>query len=110
MNIVDTSLEIRKIIGDKNVVSIWFHKEDGLRHNGSPNVECLNPFVYRKFLGKDVKIRAYHIEITPHRQSLEGSEKSFKELIAKFGFEDTNTCLVTRSRPFKTNKWRSLRY
>ena len=31
MNIVDTSLEIRKILGTKNVVSLSFHKEDGLR-------------------------------------------------------------------------------
>ena len=94
MNIVDTTLEIRRILGAKNVVSIWFHKEDGLRHNGSANVECLNPFVYRKFLDKEVKIGAYHVEITPHRRSLEGSEKPSKELLAKFGFEDTNTCLI----------------
>ena len=66
MNIVDTSLKIRKILGTKNVVSIWFHKKDGLWHNGSANVECLNPFVYRKFIGKEAKIRAYHVEITPH--------------------------------------------
>ena len=94
MNIEDTSLEICKILGTKNVVSIWFHKQDGLRHNGSANVECLNPYVYRKFLGKEVKIGAYHVEITPHRRSLEGSEKPSKELLIKFGFEDTNTCLV----------------
>ena len=53
-----------------------------------------NPFVYRRFLGKEVKIGDYHIKITPHRRSLEGSEKPSKELLAKFGFEDTNTCLV----------------
>ena len=94
MNIVDSTLEIRKILGDKNVVHIWFHKDDGLRHNGSANVPCLNPFVYRKFLNKEVKIGAYHVEITPHRRSLEGSEKPSKDLIAKFGFEDPNTCLV----------------
>ena len=94
MNVEDTSLEICKILGTKNVVSIWFHKQDGLRHNGSANVECLNPFVYRKFVGKEVKVGAYHVEITPHRRSLEGSERPSKELIAKFGFEDTNTCLV----------------
>ena len=94
MNIVDTTIAIRKILGEKNVVSIWFHKEDGLRHNGSANVECLNPFVYRKFVGKEVKIGTYHVEITPHRRSLEGSEKPSKELLATFGFEDTNTCLV----------------
>ena len=57
-------------------------------------MECLNPFLYRKFLGKEAKIRAYHVEIIPHRRSLEGSEKHSKELLAKFGFEDTNTCLV----------------
>jgi hypothetical protein len=94
MNIDDTSLEICKILGTKNVISIWFHKQDGLRHNGSANVECLNPFVYRKFVGKEVKIKTYHVEITPHRQSIEGIDKPSKELLIKFGFEDINTCLV----------------
>ena len=78
MNIMDTSLEIRKILGTKNVVSIWFHKEDGLWHNESANVECLNPFFYRKFLGKMAKIGTYHVEVTPHWRSLEGSEKPSK--------------------------------
>ena len=50
--------------------------------------------MYRKFLGKEAKIGAYHVEMTPHRQSLEGIEKPPKELLIKFGFEDTNTCLV----------------
>ena len=94
MCIDTTSLEICKILGTKNVVSIWFHKQDGLRHNGSANVECLNPYVYRKFVGKEVKIGVYHVEVTPHRRSLEGSERPPKELLVKFGFEDTNTCLV----------------
>jgi hypothetical protein len=52
MNIDDTSLEIYKILETKNVVSIWFHKQDGLTHNGSANIECLNLFVYRKFVEK----------------------------------------------------------
>lgn len=72
----------------------WFHKEDGLRYNDSANVKCLNPFVFRKFVEKETKIRAYNVEITPHRQSLEGNDKPFKKLLIKFGFEDTNTCLV----------------
>ena len=38
MCIDTTSLEICKILGTKNVVSIWFHKQDGLRHNRSANV------------------------------------------------------------------------
>ena len=38
MNIEDTSLKIYKILGTKIVVSIWFHKQNGLRYNGSANV------------------------------------------------------------------------
>jgi hypothetical protein len=34
------------------------------------------------------------VEITPHRRSIEGIDKPSKELLIKFGFEDTNTCLV----------------
>ena len=94
MCIDTTSLEICKVLGTKNVVSIWFHKQDGVRHNGSANVECLNPYVYRKFVGKEIKIGVYHVEVAPHRRSLEGSEKPPKALLEKFGFNDTNTCLV----------------
>ena len=65
MCIESTSLEICKVFGTKNVVSIWFLKQDGLRHNGSANVECLNPYVYRESVGKQVKIGVYHVEITP---------------------------------------------
>jgi len=79
MHIDDTSNAICKIMGTKNVVSIWFHKQDGLRHNGSANVECLNPYVYRKFLGKEEKIGAYHVEFTPHRRSLEGNKNPSKK-------------------------------
>ena len=57
-------------------------------------MEYLNPFVYKKFSGKDIKIGAYHVEITPYRRSPKGSEKPSKEVLAKFGFEDTNTCLI----------------
>jgi len=94
MHIEDTTNAICKIMGTKNVVSIWFHKQDGLRHNGSANVEFLNPYVLRKFLGKEEKIGAYHVEFAPHRRSLEGNEKPTKEMIIKFGFEDTNIALV----------------
>jgi hypothetical protein len=34
------------------------------------------------------------VEITPHRRSIEGIDKPSKDLLIKFGFEDTNTCLV----------------
>ena len=45
-------------------------------------------------MGKEAKIGAYHVEMIPHRRSLEGSEKPPKDLLVKFGFDDTNTCLV----------------
>ena len=41
-------------------------------------MECLNPYVYRKFVNKEIKIGVYHVEVTPHRRSLEGSEKPIK--------------------------------
>lgn len=34
------------------------------------------------------------MEITPHRRSLEGSEKPSKKFLIKFGSKNTNTCLV----------------
>ena len=76
------------------MVSIWFHRQDGTRHNRNANVECLNPFVYKKLLEKKKKIGIYHVEITSHRRSLEESDKPPKDLFIKLGFEDTNKCLV----------------
>jgi len=94
MHMEETSNAIHKIMGTKNVVSIWYHKHNGVKHNGSANVVCLNPYVYRKFLNKEEKIGPYHVEFTPHRKNLEGSEKPIKDMIEKFGFEDTNVALV----------------
>lgn len=100
MNIEDTSLEDCKILWTKNIVSIWFQKQDGLRHNGSANVECLNFFVYRKFVCKKAKIGAYHVEITPHRRSLEGNEKY--KLPQKSPYLKLN--FHTKHKPYPKNK------
>ena len=65
LSIDDTSIEICKILGMKNVISIWYYKQDGVKHNGSANVECLNLFVYKKFIDKEVKVSVYYVKINP---------------------------------------------
>ena len=43
----ETIHEIKKIMGSKNISSSFFPKQRGTLHNGSVNIECLIPTVYR---------------------------------------------------------------
>ncbi len=52
MSVVDTTEAILRVMENKNVASIWFHREVGTMHNGSANVQCTNPIVYRSFVNK----------------------------------------------------------
>ena len=52
LNTMSTSQEIYKIMGALNVREIWFHRERDNYHNGSCNVLCANPIVYRTFMKK----------------------------------------------------------
>lgn len=74
MKVEETKQAIEKVMGITNVVSIWFHKEDGTRHNGSANVQCSNPIVYRHFVRKTLQIGGFFVNFAPHRRSLEGVE------------------------------------
>ena len=48
MKVDATSEGIKQKMGEKNMVSIWYHKQDkARRHGGSANVQYLNPIVYR---------------------------------------------------------------
>ena len=84
-----------------NVVYIYFHRHDGHRHNGSANVQCLNPRVYRRFVGKVIKIGGHYVDFAPHRRSLDGVEAPSKEKIEEFGFSDVNKAIVNSVEAYK---------
>jgi hypothetical protein len=67
MKVDFTSEGIKQKMGEKNVVSIWYHKQDEFgRHGGSANVQCLNPIVYRQFVNKTLPIGGHYVEFKPH--------------------------------------------
>jgi hypothetical protein len=86
--------EIKKIMGPKNVASSFFPKQRVNLHNGSVNIECLNPIVYHQFVNKTHKIHNSHVTFTPHPKSLEGALPPSEEQQKQFAFCDINSALV----------------
>ena len=85
---------IKKHMGEKNVVNIFFKIENG-KHIGSCNVQCLNAAVYKKFVKKNTKLLGKYIEFTPHPKSLDGINAPSPTELTKLGFSDVNTALAS---------------
>jgi hypothetical protein len=68
LNKVKTTMQIeegiRKCMRELNVLGFYFRLENG-KHTGSCNVQCLNSFVYKKFVKKNKKILDKYVEFTP---------------------------------------------
>jgi hypothetical protein len=90
----ETLHEIKEVMGHKNISSSFFPKQRDNLHNGSVNIECLNPTVYRQFVNKTHRIHNSHVTFTPHPKSLEGTLPPSEEQRKLFGFCDINTTLV----------------
>jgi hypothetical protein len=92
---VDETLhEIKEIMGPRNIASSFFPKQRDNLHNGSVNIECLNPTVYRQYVNKTHKIYNSHVTFTPHPKSLDGTHPPTEEQQKEFGFFDINTALA----------------
>ena len=59
LNKIQTTMQIedaiRKCMGELNIFGFYFRLKNG-KHTGSCNVQCINPFVYKKFVKKNEKI------------------------------------------------------
>ena len=86
--------EIKKHMGEKNVINIFFKIENG-KHMGSCNVQCLNAAVYKKFVKKNTKLLGKYVEFTPHPKSLDGINAPSPTELTKLGFSDVNTALAS---------------
>jgi hypothetical protein len=102
MKVDATTKGIKQKLGEKNVVSIWYHKHDEIgRHGGSANMQCLNPIVYRQFVNKTLPIGGHYVEFKPHWKSLEGAEPPSEDILRKYGYLDTNVALVNTVETLK---------
>ena len=81
-------------MGPKNITSSCFPKYRDTQHNGSVNIECLNPTVYRQFVNKTHKIHNSHVAFILHPKSLKGTMSPSEEQQKLFGFCDINIALV----------------
>jgi hypothetical protein len=88
---------LRTLIGEKNVVSVYFPKAEAGLHAGIANVEFLNASIYKKFVGKTHKLQNKYIKFNPHPCSLNGSTAPFEEILKELGFCDFNTTLARKS-------------
>jgi hypothetical protein len=48
--------ELKTLIGEKNVVNVYFPRAEAGMHTGVANVELLNAHVYKKYAKKSHKI------------------------------------------------------
>ena len=85
---------IRTLIGDRNVISVYFPHAKGGLHAGVANVELLNAPVYKKFVNKTHMLQNKYVRFNPHPRSLDGSAEPSKEALHKWGFKDLNTALA----------------
>jgi hypothetical protein len=81
--------ELQTLIGEKNVVNVYFPRVEAGMHTGVANVELLNAHVYKKFTKKTHKLQNQYVRFNPYSRSLDGTAAR------KWGFQDVNTALAS---------------
>jgi hypothetical protein len=85
---------IKEILGDKNVVNLYFPRRCDNAHSGTLNVECQFPTTYKQYVKQTVKLHNKYIKFTPHPRSMDRANVPSEETLWKFGFLDVNTALA----------------
>jgi hypothetical protein len=86
---------LQTLIGEKNVMSIYFPRAEVGLYAGIANVEFLNAPIYKKFVGKTHKLQNKYIKFNPHPCSLNGSAAPSEESLKELGFCDVNIALAS---------------
>jgi hypothetical protein len=85
---------IRTLVGDKNVVSVYFPRAEAGLHAGVANIELLNAPVYKKFAKTSHKLQNKYIKLNPHPRSLDGLAAPSAVTLQELGFQDLNAALA----------------
>jgi hypothetical protein len=85
---------LRILVGDKNVVSVYFPRAEVGMHVGVANIELLNAPVYKKFVKTTHKMQSKYIKLNPHPRSLDGSTVPSAATLQELGFQDLNAMLA----------------
>jgi hypothetical protein len=82
------------LIGDKNVVNVYFPRSKNEMHASITNVEFLNTPIYKKFAMKTHKLQNKYVRFNPHPHSLDRSAAPFDETLKELGYQDVNPSLA----------------
>jgi hypothetical protein len=88
--------ELKTLIGEKNIVSVYFPMVEVGMHAGIANIEIINAPIYKKFVKKTHKLQGKYVKFNPHPRSLDGSAAPSEETLKEFGFHDLNMALANR--------------
>ena len=86
---------LKTLIGEKNVINVYFPRAEGDLHVGIANIELLNAYVYKKFVSKSHKLKNKYVKFNPHPRSLNGTTAPSKASLKEMGFCDVNTTLTS---------------
>ena len=93
-NASQVELGLKTLIGEKNVVSVYFPRVEGGLHTRVANEELLNAPIYKKFVNKTHKLQSKYVRFNPHPRSLDGIAVPTEEMLHDWGFHDLNTALA----------------
>jgi Glu-tRNA(Gln) amidotransferase subunit E-like FAD-binding protein len=86
--------ELRTLIGEKNIVNVYFLRAEAGMHTGVANVELLNAHVYKKFVKKSHKMQHKYVKFNPHPRSRDGIAAPSDVALREWGFHDVLTALA----------------
>jgi hypothetical protein len=105
----EVTKNIQELIGDKLIVDIYFNRAQEEMHNGTANIEVLNPAVYKKFVKQTVKIGGKHVKLAAHLRSLDGLSPLDEATLREFGFLDVIQQSQMQCSPWSTHLQRRAR-
>jgi hypothetical protein len=86
---------LKTLIGEKNVISMYFPRAEGGLHTWIANVELLNAPIYKKFVNKTHKLQSKYVRFNPHQRSLDRTSTPTEEALREWGFHDLNMALAS---------------
>jgi hypothetical protein len=85
----------KTLIGEKNVVNVYFPRVEGDLYAGIANIKLLNAHVYKKFVNKSHKLQNKYVKFNPYPRSLDGTAGPSEANLKEMGFCDVNTTLAS---------------
>jgi hypothetical protein len=85
---------LKTLIGEKNVISVYYPRAKGEMHIGIANVELLNTPIYKKIVNKTHKVQNNYVHFNPHPRSLDGTTAPSEESLQEWSFKDLNIALA----------------